>query len=148
MFLSADVGNSRDKQERDPTGAEPECCDKGGGPEIVKSSGGWFGCMPRHAVAKPIQNQPPWIIKNEKRPFCKAGKKKPVHCSTSFCVSQSARDCWASCRRKWSHSVARDIIPTWRVPVIGPVAKRARPSSMAKRRPSSVRESVMKTREK
>jgi hypothetical protein len=25
MFLSADVGNSRDKQERDPTGAKPEC---------------------------------------------------------------------------------------------------------------------------
>ncbi|MFT6863668.1 MAG: hypothetical protein ACJAVK_002229 [Akkermansiaceae bacterium] len=28
MLLSADVGNSRDKQERDPTGAEPECCDE------------------------------------------------------------------------------------------------------------------------
>ncbi|MFT7304055.1 MAG: hypothetical protein ACI8UZ_002903 [Akkermansiaceae bacterium] len=25
MFLSADVGNSRDKQERDSPGAEPEC---------------------------------------------------------------------------------------------------------------------------
>ncbi|MFT7173836.1 MAG: hypothetical protein ACI9NQ_002062 [Paracoccaceae bacterium] len=128
--------------------SEKEVKDRGGGPEIVKSSGGWFGCMPQHAVAKPRQNQPPWIIKNEKRPFCKAGKKKPVHCSTSFCVSQSARDCWAPCRRKWSHSVARDIIPTRRVPVIVPVAKKVRPISMAKRRPSSVRESVMKTREK
>ncbi|MFT6240590.1 MAG: hypothetical protein ACJAQT_002682 [Akkermansiaceae bacterium] len=28
MLLSADVGNSREKQERDPTGAEPECFDQ------------------------------------------------------------------------------------------------------------------------
>ncbi|MFT7303398.1 MAG: hypothetical protein ACI8UZ_002239 [Akkermansiaceae bacterium] len=28
MFLSADVGNSRDKQERDPTGAETESYDQ------------------------------------------------------------------------------------------------------------------------
>ena len=41
-----------------------ECDLQGGGPEVVKSSGGWFGCMRQHAVAKPIQNQPPWIIKN------------------------------------------------------------------------------------
>jgi hypothetical protein len=28
MLLSADVGILRDKQEMDPTGAEPECCDQ------------------------------------------------------------------------------------------------------------------------